>query len=68
MAGAALVIGLGGCYPPAQTQYSPTVVEQPQHIGTSAASQIPKIYMGFRNPDGSQDTYGPNGGLGADDE
>ena len=89
MAVAALLIGLGGCYPPTQTQYSPTVIEQPQplHLGTSAPSeqpqplhfgtteqpqplhlgtpapseQIPQVYMGFRNPDGSQDTYAPNG-------
>jgi hypothetical protein len=64
IAGAAVLIGLGGCYPPTQPQISPTVVEQPQplHFGaTTASEQMPQIYMGFRNPDGSYDTYGPNG-------
>jgi hypothetical protein len=73
MAGATLLIGLGGCYPPTQTQYSPTVIEQPLHFGTTTASEQPQpLHFGtttasermpqlYRNPDGSQDTYGPNG-------
>jgi hypothetical protein len=28
---------------------------------TAASAQTPQLYMGFRNPDGSLDTFGPNG-------